>query len=78
MTDSRNKIPFDEVGKVVRNFNQYYVAMDKLGYSMPSKHSEICSLKWMRSIRKGYVYCPKRTEVQVSDEDIPFPQFLSR
>ena len=67
MVDARNtgKVTYDEVGKVVRNFGGYYVAMGKLGYEMPSKHSEICSLKWMRAIRKGYVYCPKRAQVQV-------------
>ena len=48
---------------MVRNRPGYYVAMQKLLYHLPSKHSNITTLGFMRAVRKGQVYCPKKTEI---------------
>ena len=65
MSDEPNrKISYAEASKCVRNKGNYYSTMQKNEYHMPSKHSSICSLSFMRAARKGIVYIPKRFEVQ--------------
>lgn len=68
MVESQNKITYAEAGKLVRNRPGYYLAMLKLNYHPPSKHSAICTLKFMRAIRKGQVYCPKKTELNLAKQ----------
>ena len=49
----QGKITYAEAGKLVRNRPGFYDAMLANNYHLPSKHSNLCTLKFMRAIRKG-------------------------
>ena len=63
-----NKVPYAEVGKSVRNHSTYYDALRANLYHPPSKSSAVCTMAFMRAVRKGTVYCPKRAELQVQHQ----------
>ena len=62
MVESKKKFSYEEAGEVVRNKPGFHNLMLRNGWHVPSIHSEICSLKWMRAVRKQKIYCPRRSE----------------
>ena len=67
MVEANNKISYSELGKNVRNHSTYYDALRANLYHPPSKHSAVCTLSFMRAVRKGTVYCPKRADLKVDN-----------
>ena len=65
MVEPRKKISYEEAGEVVRNKPGFHNLMLRNGWHVPSIHSELCSLKWMKSVRKLKIYCPRRTDRNV-------------
>ena len=47
---------------MVRNKPGFHSLMLRNGWHVPSIHSEICSLKWMKAVRKLKIYCPRRSD----------------
>ena len=43
----------------VRSREDYWRAMVANGYLMPSVKSQMCTIKFFESVRKGLYWCPK-------------------
>ena len=62
------KISYEDAAELVRNKGGFYDTMLRNGWYMPSKHSELCSLKWMRKVKKFKIYSPKRVDLNLSKQ----------
>ena len=60
------QISYAEASSKVRNKETYYATFLQNHWHAPSKSSCICTLNFMRSARKGLVYCPKLNEVNAN------------
>ena len=50
-----------------------HMAMRKAGYEMPALNSAICSMKFMKRVRKGYFSIPKRQQTANCPECFSYP-----
>ena len=55
----RAKMPASMVAELVRSKEQYYEAMERNDFLLPSIHSSIVTMTFLQDVRAGVVFCPK-------------------
>ena len=57
----------------IRNSKQFYLAMCRNGYDMPSEHSALCTMKFMEGVRSGKYFCPETKGISCLPKCYSFP-----
>ena len=68
-----SKVSYAVASKYIRQKPQYYEAMGRQGWYMPSLHSALCTLSFMQNVRNGTIYCPKSSDASKSKKCFSIP-----
>ena len=64
MLYGKKQISVAQAESLVRGKSNYYKALVALGFFLPSLKSTICTLEWLKEVRRGSCYCPRVEELK--------------
>ena len=70
---TKQTLSYDEANMFIRNKPQMHTALGRDGWELPTLNSSLCTLDFMRAVRKRLVYCPKRDEMTIQKKCFSIP-----
>ena len=65
MLYGKKQISVAQAESLIRSKSNYYKALVALGFFLPSEKSAMCTLAWLKEVRKGSCYCPRVEELKM-------------
>ena len=59
----RREIPLYEAQNLLPDKKSYYKAMIRNNFYVPNYKSSLCCVKWMKRVRSGKYWCPKKKDI---------------